>query len=423
MPPARTAPKRKARSTTKNYASEPIVSREDSESKAPTEYNPRTGRPIRKSAGRKSLKPSYVDPGDALSDEDEDDFVDDLDDNVRIVKKRKPSPTPPMTPPRLIHDDDSVDDISPVLSYEPEPEPMVLPPLSLSFNVPPGHTGPFVVNLDINSFVNASQGMVAASSLRTHPRTFSPDSGYSSKSRGTSVQSQPLESTTKSRSRKPGVSGFLDLPPELRNVVYRLAFVTPEKLDFGNPRNFRRSAQFLSTCKQVHEEGRSILYTENIFYFQASRATRTRRFQPSSYQVGYKDIRYLLSQIGPTNLSLIRHMIFIFEDLVPSLNAHLKNIDQRRFTNDEDLYAALRLLGTYGKLQSLKLSFQGRRWFFGPDEVRFSSYLARIKADSVQFISWPDHFYNAESKAPKMTEDELAKEMTRSIPRYGPKEA
>ena len=391
-----------------------------SEHKQTTDYNPRTGRPIRKGAGRISIKPSYVDPDEAMSDDDEDVFVEDFDDNVRVAKKRKRSPTPPMTPRRLIDDTEPLEEI--VHSHESDLAVAPVPPVSLTFNVPAGHSGPFVVNLDVNSMVNASQNVLSSAPLRSHPRTpCSADSGYGSKSREGSEMNRSVERTTQSSPRKPDKAGFLSLPPELRNQVYRLAFVTEEHLDFGNPKNFSRSAHFLRTCKQVHEEGKSIMYAENTFYFQTSRETRTRRFEAGAYQIGYKDIRYFLSVVGPANLGLMRHIIFVFEDLVPSLNPRLKGIDERRFTNNDDLYACLRLLGDHSRLQTVKLSFQGRRWFFEHDEPRFASYLVRIRADKVDFVSWPGHFYNAESKSPKTTETDLAKEMTRSAPLFGPK--
>lgn len=125
--------------------------------------------------------------------------------------------------------------------------------------------------------------------------------------------------------------------------------------------------------------------------------------------------------MGPDNVSLIRHVILLFEDLIQSLNPHKRNADDRRFTSDDDLRAVLRLLGDHGRLQTLKLSFQGRRLFFTRDDERFTSYLVRVKADTVQFIDRPEHTYNSESKTAKHTEKELIDEMQRSWPLYLPR--
>ena len=420
MPTTRRLLKRKAADNVKDTFADYVPSKSEARQTADPDAPP--GRQLRKAAARKSTRPSYIDPDDAISDEDEDVFVEDYEDNIRVAKKRKRSPTPPMTPRRMIDDSDPLDEV--VHSHETDLlHTPTVPPLSLTFNVPVGHSGPFVVNLDVNSLINASHSMLASSSLRTQPHTpFSVDSGYASKSRGASEQTTSGELVTQSSPLRPDVAGFLSLPPELRNQIYRLLFISTDKLDFGHPRNFSRSSHFLRSCKQVHEEARSILYAENTFYFQTARETRTRRFETGAYQIGYKDIRYFLSCIGTANLGLMRHIIMVFEDLVPSLNPRLKSIDERRFTNNDDLYAIMRLLGDHGRLQTIKLSFQGRRWFFEHDEPRFASYLVRISADKVDFIDWPDHFYNAGSKSPKLTETELAKEMKRATPMYSPAE-
>lgn len=228
-----------------------------------------------------------MNPDDAISDgdEDEDVFVEDVEDNICLAKKRKRSPSPPMTPGRLIDDNEVMEDV--VSSQETGLSTPMLQPVSLTFNVPPGHSGPFVVNLDVNSFVNASHSMFAKSTLRSQPYTPSADSGYESKSRGTS-ELNPLEDLGRSRPSDPTKAGFLSLSGELRNKIYRLLFVTEDKVDFGHPRNFGRSSHFLSTCKQVHDEGRSILYSENTFYLQACKESRTRRFESGTYQIGYK---------------------------------------------------------------------------------------------------------------------------------------
>jgi len=59
--------------------------------------------------------------------------------------------------------------------------------------------------------------------------------------------------------------GFLSLPAEVRNMIYRLVLCYPSpagrqyegRLDWG--------AQLLRTCRQIHAEALPILYGENIF--------------------------------------------------------------------------------------------------------------------------------------------------------------
>ncbi|KAF2736160.1 hypothetical protein EJ04DRAFT_575624 [Polyplosphaeria fusca] len=62
-------------------------------------------------------------------------------------------------------------------------------------------------------------------------------------------------------------AGFLDLPAELRNVVYRDLFVFPGyvRLLYLSPTKVSALA-LLRTCKQVHHEAASVLYGTNSFY-------------------------------------------------------------------------------------------------------------------------------------------------------------
>jgi hypothetical protein len=76
------------------------------------------------------------------------------------------------------------------------------------------------------------------------------------------------------------VTGFLDLSPELRNIVYGFAFVFPDrkcvlrlpdnewrgiKIQREETNNFEPTVKLLATCKQIHEEGGPVLYGANTF--------------------------------------------------------------------------------------------------------------------------------------------------------------
>jgi hypothetical protein len=283
-------------------------------------------------------------------------------------------------------------------------------PMALTIEVPPGHEGPFVVNLDIKSLLAQAQSQTRLLPTCLSPRSQScADSGYSSTSSDTSEISKP--NTTSKRS-------FLDLPAEIRNQIYRLTFVSQEKLDFAYPDNFSRSSSLLQTCRQVHEEGRTILYSENTFYFQRRKKERAVRWTTDVYEIGYKDIRFFLRSIGLANVSLLRRLIVMFEDAQPSMNTHLKDADERRFTNDDDLMDTLRVLGDHTMLKTLDLCFQGRRMFYNKDESRFIELLTRIKADQVKCINNPETpFSNWKglSKIASADAGRLVHEMTRQV--------
>jgi hypothetical protein len=51
------------------------------------------------------------------------------------------------------------------------------------------------------------------------------------------------------------------------------------------------SAAFLRTCKQVHEEGRSVLYGFNTFYFGRNKEMRRPFWNSERKEIGYKDVR------------------------------------------------------------------------------------------------------------------------------------
>ncbi|GAB7347615.1 hypothetical protein MBLNU459_g4489t1 [Dothideomycetes sp. NU459] len=404
------APSRKARKLTKSI--EPVLAKTSPSSELGegnvVDYNSRTGRPIRKSAGRKSLITNYVDPDEVISDleDDEDIFLDSVDDTVRVAPKRRRSPSPPTTP-RVRYADD-------MMSISSTPEhvtaPVSVPALSFTFHVPPGHTGPFVVNFDLNSLISSHTALGSLLTSEQSRTRLSTDSGFSSKG---------SEASERSKSIGNGKAGFLSLPAELRNQVYRLAFVTREKLNFGSPRNFARSSALLRTCRQVHEEGRSILYSENTFYLQRRAERRNPTWSSESYEIGYKDARFFMKEIGPANLGLLRHLIIVFADAIPSLNPHFKGADDRRFTNDNDLLYLLRLLGDRCTLKTLDLSFQGKKMLFKRDETRFFFYLTRIKADKVNTIGHPDYpNWPSTIKLDRSDEKAIVREMTRVRPLF-----
>lgn len=337
-----------------------------------------------------------------------DSYIHSRDQYYNTSLKRKRSVSPPNSP-RFSTGIDS-DSASTCGFLELSPAHRDPLPMALTVEVPPGHEGPLVVDLDIKSLLAQAQSLTRPLSVCLSPRSAScADSGYSSTSSVTSEISKP--STASKRS-------FLDLPAEIRNQVYRLTFVSDEKLDFAYPNNFSRSSSLLQTCRQVHEEGRSILYSENTFYFQRRKKEQAVRWSTDVREIGYKDIRFFLKSIGLANVSLLRRLVIMFEDAQPSMNTHLKNADERRFTNDNDLMDTLSILGDHTMLKSLDLCFQGRRMFYNKDETPFIELLTRIKADQVRCINNPDTpFSNWKglSKIASADAGRLIHEMTRPV--------
>lgn len=94
---------------------------------------------------------------------------------------------------------------------------------------------------------------------------------------------------------------FNDLPPELRNRIYRMLFQL-RRPQYVEPRHrdLQFSSQFLRTCKQVNAEashpitstqltiqGSTILYGENHFVLERDANHRGQFFEPIWHDIGY----------------------------------------------------------------------------------------------------------------------------------------
>ncbi|KAK6438934.1 hypothetical protein LTR95_004851, partial [Oleoguttula sp. CCFEE 5521] len=363
-------------------------------------YNTKTGRPIRKST-HKTESP-FVDSAIALSDEEpelseEEDDVTSDDEGEGIVtrpppRKRTYSPSPPLSDLGLSEPDDALSDVLSESDDEDDELPLcrlaarksasprmsTIPPLQVTLNVPAGEEREITLNINLKSLLK---------------RQASPNSSPSPPAR---KRQKLIPQASKRKSIITPASthaGFLDLPPELRNEIYRLTFVTPNKdrLDFGSPSiRFSRSAAFLRTCSTVHNEARSILYSENEFFFQRQSRRHGHIFASDWSELGFRPVRRFLKAIGAVNTGLIRHVTFLFEDAAPSLNPQLSTAEARRFVHDPQLHSLLRHLGAYAKLRVLHMNFQGRKTV---DATRandkFLSLLMGVKADEVEFVRHP----------------------------------
>ena len=176
----------------------------------------------------------------------------------------------------------------------------------------------------------------------------------------------------------PSRVGFLCLPAELRNYVYRLVFVTVMPVNLRNVDNFCRSAALLATCHQVHDEGVQILYGENTFELDRQWRVRAAYFQKEWTEIAYKDCFRFLSTIGPSNISRLRDLTITFEDGASS------------FVEDDALIECLKLIARHGQLETLKLGIHGRK-MLRSTEYRLLDNLRAIKADQVEMVSRPNH--------------------------------
>jgi len=375
--------------------------------------NMRTSRPLRKA--RKADSP-FVDSAIAISD-DEDNFGTSDEDALpkRLQsRKRKRSVSPDLsTPAQEAHPTSSADseheiEVDPKPTTPPTSTPGAVMHFTLSnmtITVPEGHQGPILLQIDPKSL----PGSIAAQPLAPRPSTKRP------RTTAPAPTSAPTSPPAKKR------SGFLDLPPELRNEIYRQVFVADTRLDFAKPTNFSRGAAFLRTCRQVHAEGRSILYAENDFFF-SRRTSRFGSFWHDDWrELGFRAIHAFVKAIGAPNLALIRTCSLQLEDATPCLNPDSMTHDDRRFVNDDLLMSILRALGDHARLRTLRVNFHGRRRVEATD-ARFLEYLSRVKADELEFVKYPigrgDSYFSSESKQEEGVRKMLVKSMVRKQKLY-----
>jgi hypothetical protein len=201
------------------------------------DYNAK-GRAIRKCRTQQRESP-FEDSAVAISDNESDYEEETVGDVISVApaKKRKRSPSPLA---RLPSDDVANFSDSSMSDAEEESIVRTTPPATgttvhLTVNIPPGHQGPITLNLDPKNF--ASCQSVFASPCK-------PD-------RLTQTTLNRLNTRSLPKTKK--FAGFLDLPAELRNDIYRLVFVTENAtINFATPDNFSRSAALLRTCRQVY---------------------------------------------------------------------------------------------------------------------------------------------------------------------------
>lgn len=346
--------------------------------------NERTGRPIRRSVGRVNYNMS-----DELDHDSDDDGSGDykmedvntaasqstdtdLPNPLPLPKRATESPLrpldrlPPLVPNygRPQNPLDTTSDLaaSGRVDHAFDPNDGTL---HLTFNIPLGFSGP--LNVDIPRGVLRSIDQPRSSFASAHPACNAGD--------GTALLSN---------------WGWPTLPPELRNKIYRMLFVEDESFDFLHPHNFARSAQFLRTCKQVHSEGRELLYSENKFYFHRKKELRSFYWDPMPKEIGYMDLRQFLTTIGSLNVSMLRFVTLLCEDMQPKhdIGHPALGAKERRYTRDANLIECIRILGKFGSLYELRLGLYSKHWLAMADD-RFLAALKTIKVDKLCFIDHP----------------------------------
>lgn len=384
-----------------------------------TSYNKYTGRPIRKSAGKIKKLDGYVSFGDEdvdlpttdESEEDDEEEDDDGDDDVmqprgrtnkrknKHLSKRKRSPSPPSPHLGPIIYDEEIEEMTDIEGQGAFRRDTQRPlPTTLQFNVPLGFHGPLFVKLDSALMDNNKEGTLHDMKPSKPKR----------------ICTALVERTIAAPARR---RGFPDLPPELRNTIYRRVFARKQQdellqipvMRWGPKGTLAKSAQFLRTCKLVYSEGCSVLYGENTFAFRRQNATRCTFWETIPKEIGYQDVLHFLKMIGPENLQYLRDIKLTLEDAYPRDTPYLTCSEQRRYVNDDYLISCLRILRN-ARLRKVSLLFAGRRRLQCSD-FRFLNYLEQVKADEV--VQLTDMFHGYNDKTHPLAWSEIKMAMTR----------
>ena len=166
-------------------------------------FNARTGRPLRKARRLQEDSP-FVDSAVAVSDPAESDASENSTISVARRRKRRRSPSPPLS--EETYDDDHVSD-SGKFETQSAVSPLCQNAIQITFkdlviNVPTGHTGPLLLQLDISSQMPKQSSTIHTSRSSNTP--YPQKSGL-----------PPYQVEGKSTSRDSKYAGFLDIPAEV----------------------------------------------------------------------------------------------------------------------------------------------------------------------------------------------------------------
>ena len=201
----------------------------------------------------------------------------------------------------------------------------------------------------------------------------------------------PYGTIDKNASYNPARKGFMDLPIELREKVYRDVFIkaVQTRITGRAQHTYPHSSALLRANRAIYHESRKYLYSENRFLFVPSTLITVTPYDQGWEELSYSHARQFLEDIGPENTGMLKNIGLSFEDRSPSGNPGL-TMDELRFESNKDVIWILEYLGKYGlRIEKLKLGFTGRRRMIArgwdSNVVEFLLALSRVKTDRLLF--------------------------------------
>ena len=201
----------------------------------------------------------------------------------------------------------------------------------------------------------------------------------------------PYGTIDKNASYNPTRKGFMDLPIELREKVYRDVFTKElqTRITGRAQHTYPHSSALLRANKAIYHESRRYLYSENRFLFVPSTLITVTPYGQGWEELSYTHARQFLEDIGPENTGMLKDIGLSFEDRSPSGNPGL-TMDELRFESNKDVIWILEYLAKHGlRIEKLKLGFTGRRRMIArgwdANVVEFLLALSRVKTDKLLF--------------------------------------
>ena len=304
------------------------------------EHNPQNGRPVRKSAGKNEFHEMGYVSWKALQDEDITDGEPTEADRARAKRQRQLEASGNST------NDSRVQEPGNGLVFTSTE---TLPHrVRCLINIPPAQPGPFVTYLTANDITSVTEMTLSLTLRDAIPSLVAGD--------------MPGGTT----GRPHGRFGFLKLPPELRNKVYRSLFVADWGLNFDTCENLCLSASFLSTCHTVYKEASPVLYGANSFFFKRRNLRRGHYFDRTWQEIGYGDTLAFLTAARRC-LRYISKITILLQDALPSNNPS-GDRELGRFVLDNNLRTLLGIIAT--ECRGLKAFYVG---FHGAKQLKFSN--------------------------------------------------
>lgn len=257
------------------------------------------------------------------------------------------------------------------------------PSQTLTFSVTGSNGQKAVVAVNLNQLIN---NPAVAAMISLPPQSAAAPGGESGPIVAATADTASVATSDTAETEQKKV-GFLDLPLEIRDRIYRKVMVDDEPIDFYTRENLSHSSALLRTCKTVHDEATDILYGANTFHFKRQSEYRGKYFEQRWYEVGYEDVRRFFEAIGQVNISKMNYISLQLTDGLENPEPGMVTPDnQVKFVTDPNLQHVFNLIGKNTVLERFGVIFSGRTQVTLA-QFHFLKALSTIKCYEIDLLS------------------------------------